>query len=97
MTKLKTLPLACVLSMSALLVPHGNAAENTSIRPFRVDVPQAQLMDLKARIAATRWPGRETVTDQSRGVQLAKIQQLVRYWGTEYNWRTVEAKLNALP
>ncbi len=56
-----------------------------------------ELVDLRKRVAATRWPDKETVTDQSQGVQLAKLQALVRYWGTEYDWRKAEAKLNALP
>ena len=73
------------------------AAEDNAIRPFRVDVPEEQLIDLRRRIAATRWPDRETVSDRSQGVQLAKLQELVRYWGTEYDWRKAEAKLNALP
>src|SRR5918999_1805970 len=69
----------------------------TAIRPFRVDVPEEQLVDLRRRISATRWPDRETVNDRSQGIQLAKLQELVRYWGTEYDWRKAEAKLNALP
>jgi pimeloyl-ACP methyl ester carboxylesterase len=68
-----------------------------TIRPFRVHVPEEQLVDLRRRIAATRWPDRETVADQSQGVQLEKIQELLRYWGTDYDWRSAEAKLNALP
>ena len=68
-----------------------------AIRPFRINVPEAALVDLRRRVVATRWPDRETVTDQSQGVQLAKLQELVRYWGTDYDWRKVEAKLNALP
>jgi pimeloyl-ACP methyl ester carboxylesterase len=68
-----------------------------AIRPFRVNIPEAALVDLRRRIAATRWPEKETVTDQSQGVQLAKLQALVRYWGTAYDWRKVEARLNSLP
>jgi pimeloyl-ACP methyl ester carboxylesterase len=68
-----------------------------AIRPFRINIPEAALVDLRQRVLATRWPAKETVTDQSQGVQLAKIQALVRYWGTDYDWRKVEAKLNALP
>src|SRR2546422_11551106 len=68
-----------------------------AIRPFRVNVPQSALDDLRRRIAATRWPDKETVADQSQGAQLAGLQELVRYWGTGYNWRKLEAKLNALP
>src|SRR5688572_6624568 len=73
------------------------AADKTAIRPFRVNVPEAELTELRRRINATRWPERETVTDQSQGVQLATMQKLARYWATEYDWRKVEAKLNALP
>jgi hypothetical protein len=66
-------------------------------RPFRVDIPEEELADLRRRIAATRWPERETVADQSQGVRLATMQELVRYWGTEYDFRRFEARLNALP
>jgi pimeloyl-ACP methyl ester carboxylesterase len=68
-----------------------------TIRPFHVNVPEAELTELRRRINATRWPDRETVTDQSQGVQLATIQKLARYWATDYDWRKVEAKLNAVP
>ncbi|HYV97327.1 MAG TPA: alpha/beta fold hydrolase [Gemmatimonadaceae bacterium] len=72
--------------------------DTTAIRPFRVlNVPDAELTELRRRINATRWPERETVNDQSQGVQLATIQALARYWATEYNWRACEARLNALP
>ena len=67
------------------------------IRPFHVDVPEEELVDLRRRIASTRWPEKELVDDQSQGVQLATIQQLARYWGTEYDFRRFEARLNALP
>ena len=77
--------------------PSVTAADNALIRPFRIEVPQAALDDLRRRIAATRWPDKETVADRSQGTQLAKLQELVRYWGTDYNWRRIEAKLNALP
>ncbi|HVD15574.1 MAG TPA: epoxide hydrolase, partial [Actinomycetota bacterium] len=73
------------------------AAEDATIRPFRVDIPDEALDDLRRRIAATRWPSRELVTDRSQGVQLATIQELARYWATEYDWPWCEAKLNALP
>ena len=68
-----------------------------SIRPFRVHVPQAQLDDLRQRIAATRWPDKEIVGDDSQGIRLSQMQELVRYWGTQYDWRKAEAQLNALP
>ena len=73
------------------------AVEKTAIRPFRVNVPEAELAELRRRINATRWPDRETVTDQTQGVQLATVQALARYWATGYDWRTCEARLNALP
>jgi pimeloyl-ACP methyl ester carboxylesterase len=73
------------------------AAAGDAIRPFRVHVPEADLVDLRRRIAATRWPDPETVDDQSQGIQLAKIKPLVAYWGAGYDWRKAEAKLNALP
>ena len=72
-------------------------AEDASIRPFHIAIPEAALADLRTRIAATRWPDRELVSDQSQGVKLDKIQELVRYWGSDYDWRKAEAKLNALP
>jgi pimeloyl-ACP methyl ester carboxylesterase len=68
-----------------------------AIRPFRVHFLDEELADLKRRIAATRWPDKEIVSDQSQGVQLATVQKLARYWGTDYDWRKCEAKLNALP
>jgi pimeloyl-ACP methyl ester carboxylesterase len=73
------------------------AGADDAIRPFHINIPEQDLVDLRARIAATRWPARETVTDQSQGVQLAKLQDLVHYWGTDYDWRKVETELNALP
>ncbi len=73
------------------------AGEDDSIRPFRANVPREAIADLRRRVASTRWPDKETVTDGSQGVQLAKLQELVRYWGTGYDWRKAEAKLNALP
>jgi pimeloyl-ACP methyl ester carboxylesterase len=68
-----------------------------AIRPFRINVAEKDLVDLRRRIASTRWPDKETVTDQSQGTQLAKLQELVRYWGSGYDWRKAETKLNALP
>ena len=75
----------------------SRVVEDRSIRPFTVHVPQEALIDLRRRINATRWPDRETVTDRSQGARLGDLQALVRYWGTDYDWRKVEAKLNALP
>jgi pimeloyl-ACP methyl ester carboxylesterase len=85
------------------LISLSHAQSNTpeagkdTIRPFKVKVPEKDLVDLRRRIAATRWPDKETVADQSQGVQLARLQELVRYWGTGYDWRKAEAKLNTLP
>jgi len=73
------------------------APTDESIRPFRAHVPQAQIDDLRRRIAATRWPDKETVADDSQGIQQARVQELVKYWGTKYDWRKAEAQLNALP
>src|SRR5215218_2523666 len=73
------------------------AGVDSGIRPFSFKFPEESLLDLRRRINATRWPDRETVSDQSQGIQLAKLQPLMRYWGTEYDWRKIEAKMNALP
>jgi pimeloyl-ACP methyl ester carboxylesterase len=73
------------------------ATDGTAVRPFRVDVPEAELADLRRRITAARWPGRELVADRSQGVQLTPLRELARYWATEYDWRKCEARLNALP
>jgi pimeloyl-ACP methyl ester carboxylesterase len=73
------------------------SSEKPAIRPFSIEVPEAELEALRARITATRWPEKETVGDQSQGTQLATIQELARYWASDYDWRKVEAKLNALP
>src|SRR5262249_45185395 len=95
--------LAAITAPSTVAVgaPEGQRSQkeprDTAIRPFRAEIPQSAIADLRQRIAATRWPDRETVTDQSQGIQLDKLQALVRYWGTEYDWRKLEAKLNALP
>src|SRR5215471_7938734 len=69
----------------------------TEIRPFHIEIPDEALEDLRRRIATTRWPSGELVADRSQGVQLATLRELARYWVTEYDWRTTEAKLNALP
>src|SRR5262245_28924667 len=92
--------LAAAASAGVISVLPGQlveAAEGNTIRPFHISVPDEQLADLRRRIAATRWPDQETVSDRSQGVQLAKFQDVVRYWGTDYDWRKAEAKLNALP
>jgi pimeloyl-ACP methyl ester carboxylesterase len=79
--------------MSAVIQPK----DTTAMRPFQVDVPEAELTELRRRIKATVWPDGETVTDATQGVQLATVQALARYWATDYDWRKVEARLNALP
>jgi pimeloyl-ACP methyl ester carboxylesterase len=71
--------------------------EQTAVRPFQVGFTEAELAELRRRVNATRWPERETVTDDSQGVPLATMQELARYWGTDYDWSACEAKLNALP
>jgi pimeloyl-ACP methyl ester carboxylesterase len=75
----------------------GSESQGSNIRPFQVNVPEAELVELRRRVSATRFPERETVTDASQGVQLATIQKLARYWATQYDWRKVEARLKALP
>ena len=84
-------------STTATERPKDQAADKTALRPFHVNVPESELTELRRRISATKWPERETVTDASQGVQLATIQALARYWATEYDWRTCEKRLNALP
>jgi pimeloyl-ACP methyl ester carboxylesterase len=77
--------------------PSEQGADKTAIRPFHVNIPEAEITELRRRINATKWLERETVADATQGVQLATMQALARYWGTEYDWRKVEARLNALP
>src|SRR5215813_13571133 len=86
------------LSTDATYATAGPASDpNNAIRPFHVKVSDETLADLKRRLGETRFPDSETVPDQSQGVQLATMKELVRYWRTEYDWRKAEAKLNALP
>lgn len=101
------------LSLSAMAAAHAETAapggaqmsatatvqatEDKSIRPFRIHVPEKAIADLRRRIRETRWPEKETVPDRSQGGQLANMQAIVKYWGSDYDWRRVEAKLNALP
>src|SRR4029453_1868796 len=72
-------------------------SDSPTVRPFEVAFSDEELSDLRGRINATRWPERETVTDDSQGVPLALMQELARYWGSDYDWRRCEAELNALP
>ena len=101
-TRRRVLAASAAAGIVGLLPAHpagaaGESSEGSAIRPFSVHIPDADLVDLRRRIAATRWPDRETVTDRSQGNQLGKLQEIVRYWGTDYDWRKVEARLNALP
>src|SRR5689334_22148147 len=84
-------------SSASLLSAHPAAVKGDDIRPFHFNFPNEELVDLHKRVIATRWPDRETVVDASQGVQLTTIQQLARYWGTDYDWRKVATRLNALP
>lgn len=76
---------------------HQSRSDNTAVRPFNVNVPEAELTELRRRIKETRWPEQETVTDASQGVQLATMQALAHYWATIYDWRKIEARINAVP
>jgi len=96
----EVLAASAAVAASRFIPTQAHAAAATSsdaIRPFKVNVPEAELAELHKRINATRWPERETVIDDSQGVPLAMIQELARYWATDYDWRKCEAKLNALP
>jgi pimeloyl-ACP methyl ester carboxylesterase len=86
-----------IVTPSATSQGSAQATDRTALRPFFVNVPEAELTELRDRINATRWPERETVADASQGVQLATMRALARYWATEYDWRACEARLNALP
>jgi pimeloyl-ACP methyl ester carboxylesterase len=106
MTKSKTILAGTIITGALAVNSNPSSGQGTSftkdttseaIRPFSVHIPQAQLDDLRRRILATNWPDREIVTDQSQGVQLSTIQALAHYWGTGYDWRKIEAKLNSLP
>lgn len=104
-TKLTTILLAATFSFSIPVIANAQqytatavtAPEDSSIRPFKISIPQAKLDELKRRIAETRFPDQETVKDESQGIQLAQLQALVAYWGKGYDWRKIEKKLNALP
>ena len=86
------------VGVSSLIAEGAYAATETdAVRPFRINVPEEQLVDLRQRVKATRLPRKETVADASQGVQLATMRELARFWQTDYDWRKVEARLNALP
>jgi pimeloyl-ACP methyl ester carboxylesterase len=88
---------AGLLAVTANAQAATSAAKGTEIRPFKVEIPQQMLNDLRERVAATRWPTKELVKDRSQGVQLATMRELARYWASDYDWRKCEARLNALP
>jgi len=85
------------MTLAAATRPSAQAIDRDAIRPFRVRIPDEEIVELRRRIAETRWPTRELVEDRSQGVQLAMLQELARYWSTDYDWRKCEARLNALP
>lgn len=89
--------MATTTQTSVAQEPSEQVSDADSIRPFHVNVPGAELTELRKRISATRWPDRETVRDQTQGVQLSTVQNLARYWVEEYDWRKVEVRLNAVP
>jgi pimeloyl-ACP methyl ester carboxylesterase len=89
--------IAAAGAASLFAVRPAPAATNDAIHPFHINIPESVLADMRARIKATRWPEKETVADDSQGVPLATMQQLAHYWATDYDWRKVEARLNALP
>src|SRR5215218_9266786 len=105
MKKSKTILANTVLASALMMQTSLSNAQGTSvknlsgesIRPFHINFSDTELQHLRQRILATRWPDKETVTDQSQGVPLAALQELAHYWATDYNWRKVEARLNALP
>ena len=96
---LSTAAMGIAAAGAASILPRSraSAAAADAIRPFRFDVPEQDLIDLHRSLAATRWPDKETVADDSQGVPPAMLQELVRYWQTDYDWRKVEVQLNALP
>jgi pimeloyl-ACP methyl ester carboxylesterase len=97
-TRRRILAASAAAGAASLLYANvGAAAEGDAIRPFRVSVPEAELSEMRRRVNSTRWPDREPVMDESQGVQLPTMQDLARYWGSDYDWRKCEAKLNALP
>src|SRR5690348_10930360 len=97
-TRRQVLATSAAAAASTLIAPSVHAATTSeSVRPFRIDTPEADLVDLRRRIAATRWPERETVADDSQGVPLEMMQELARYWAKDYDWRKCETTLNALP
>ena len=96
-TRRELLAATAAVGVMSMMPKALGAAAAEAIRPFTINIPQEQLDDLRGRVAATRWPDKETVPDHSQGVQLATVQKLAQYWATDHDWRKVEARLNALP
>ncbi|BCG99839.1 multidrug MFS transporter [Mesorhizobium sp. 131-2-5] len=96
-TRRELLAVTAAVGVMSMMPKALGASSAEAIRPFKVNIPQEQLDDLRRRVIATRWPDKETVQDHSQGVQLATVQKLAQYWATEHDWRKVEARLNALP
>jgi pimeloyl-ACP methyl ester carboxylesterase len=95
--RIGVIAMATMTSLTLSSTPAAAENNDTAIRPFRVTIPEKEIVELRRRIAATRWPTNELVGDRSQGVQLATLKALARYWATDYDWRKAEAKLNALP
>ena len=95
--RIGVIAMATVTSPTLSSTPAASENGDTAIRPFRVTIPDKEIVELRGRIAATRWPTKELVGDRSQGVQLATLKELARYWSTEYDWRKAEARLNTLP
>jgi pimeloyl-ACP methyl ester carboxylesterase len=95
--RIGVIAMATVTSPTLSSTPASAENNDTAIRPFRVTIPDKEIVELRGRIAATRWPAKELVGDRSQGVQLATLKELARYWSTEYDWRKAEARLNTLP
>ncbi|MBV9703975.1 MAG: epoxide hydrolase N-terminal domain-containing protein, partial [Methylobacteriaceae bacterium] len=96
-TRRELLAAGAAAAATSMLPASLSAAADDSIRLFRVNFPEEALVDLRRRLTATRWPERETVSDDSQGMPLAMMEDLARYWASDYDWRRCEAKLNALP
>jgi len=81
----------CILATPVSNAQMSSPSTSDAIRPFRISIPEQAVVELRQRVRATRWPDKETVPDRSQGIQLRSLQGLVRYWGTDYDWRKVEA------
>jgi pimeloyl-ACP methyl ester carboxylesterase len=95
--RIGVIAMATTSSVTLSSTPAAAESNDTAIRPFRVNIPEQELVELRKRIAAARWPSKELVGDRSQGVQLATLKALAHYWATDYDWRKAEAKLNSYP